>query len=141
MHLVPVRDVAAGLLHLARLDSALNGNIYHVSADDDPDNNFASVEKILSQTLAVGVRKLPLLPVPARLLPLLLRTLGRSDTNVARVYDSRKLRDTGFRPIDSVAAAVREFGATLPEEALSQTRAGGETRSRRRVAGTPSMKL
>lgn len=110
MHLVPVRNVAAALLHLAVLPTALNGNVYQVSSDDDPDNNFHSVEGMLSRSLGLEPRKLPLLSLPGQVLALLLRFLGRSDTNLARHYDSTKLMATGFMPLDSVADAVREFG-------------------------------
>jgi hypothetical protein len=91
----------------------LGGNIYHVSADDDPDNNFRSIEAALLLALNRKPRTLPLLPVPAGTLSLLLRMLGRSETDTARAYDSQKLLDTDFRPGDSVLSAVYEFGAAL----------------------------
>ena len=113
MHLVPVRNVAAALLHLAVLPAALNGNIYNVSSDDDPTNNFESVEAILLRSLGLQPRKLPLLPLPMQVLALILRLLGRSVTNMARIYDSQKLLATNVVPVDSVADAVREFGENL----------------------------
>lgn len=119
MHLVPVRNVAEALLHLATLPDRLNGNIYHVSSDDDPENNFATVEKVLSQALGVRPRGLPLLPVPAQVLSLLLGLAGRSETDSARIYDSRKLHAAGFKPTDSVVRAVREFGESFPPSELA----------------------
>ena len=113
MHLVPVRNVAAALLHLAQLPLPLSGNIYHVSSDDDPDNNFMSIERVLMRSLGLEPRKVPLLPVPIQVLALLLKLLGRSATDVARGYDSQKLLDTGFIPVDSVVNAVREFGEAI----------------------------
>lgn len=113
MHLVSVRDVTAALLHLAVLPTALNGNIYIVSADDDPENNFQSVETRLIHSLSLAPRKLPLLPVPSQVLSVLLALRGRSETNVKRIYDSRKLRDTNFRSVESVAAAIRGFAEGL----------------------------
>jgi nucleoside-diphosphate-sugar epimerase len=110
MHLVPVRNVAAALLHLSALPAPSNGNIYTVSSDDDPNNNFHDIEEILLRSLGLHPRKLPLLPIPSGVLSLTLRLLGRSEPGVARIYDSGKLYGTGFKPIDSVANAVREFG-------------------------------
>jgi nucleoside-diphosphate-sugar epimerase len=119
MHLVPVRDVVLALLHLANLPVPLNGNIYHVSSDEDPDNNFRTIEQVLSRALGLPSRRLPLLPVPPQLLALLLRALGRSETNLGRVYDSRKLLNTGFRPVDSVLRAVRDFGERYRDDDAS----------------------
>jgi len=113
MHLVPVRTVAAALLHVATLGTPAGGSIFNVSADEDPDNNFRSVETVLRESLGLSPRRLPLLPVPASALALLLRMRGRSDTDIARIYDSQKLFDTGFRPPESVVQAVRGFGASL----------------------------
>jgi nucleoside-diphosphate-sugar epimerase len=113
MHLVPVETVAAALLYLALLPEPLNGNIYMVSSDDDPDNNFARIEELLSLALGLEPRRMPLLPVPRVALRLMLRILGRSETNTSRVYDGGKLRTVGFEQIHSVANAVSRFGTTL----------------------------
>jgi nucleoside-diphosphate-sugar epimerase len=113
MHLVPVRNVTAALLHLSVLPAASNGNIYIVSSDHDPDNNFHNVEEIMLRSLGLQPRKLPLLPIPSEVLSLALRLLGRSELGVTRIYDSQKLHDSGFKPIDSVEKAVREFGENI----------------------------
>lgn len=110
MHLVPLRNVTAALLHLSLLPTALNGEIYIVSSDDDPHNNFHSIEEIMLQSLGLRTRKLPLLPFPSGALSLMLRLLGRSEVGMARIYDSGKLYDGGFKPMYSVVGAVREFG-------------------------------
>lgn len=110
MHLVPVRNVAAAVIHVAMLPSALGGNVYQVSSDDDPANNFHNVEGMLRQSLGLEPRKLPLAPLPLQVLGLALRLLGRSETNMARLYDSTKLLATGFAPVESVADAVWAFG-------------------------------
>lgn len=113
MHLVPVRNVTAALLHLAVLPAALNGDIYIVSSDDDPHNNFHDIEEIMLRSLGLRPRKLPLLPLPSKVLSLALRLLGRSEVGIARIYDSGKLHDGGFKPMDSVVSAVQEFGENI----------------------------
>jgi nucleoside-diphosphate-sugar epimerase len=110
MHLVPLRNVTAALLHLSFLPAALNGEIYIVSSDDDPHNNFRSIEKIMLRSLGLRPRKVPLLPFPSGVLSLMLRLLGRSEVGRARIYDSGKLHEVGFKPMNSVVGAVREFG-------------------------------
>jgi nucleoside-diphosphate-sugar epimerase len=113
MHLVPVRNVTAALLHLSVLPAASDGNIYIVSSDHDPSNNFHNIEEIMLRSLGLQARKLPLLPIPSEVLSLALRLLGRSELGVTRIYDSEKLHDSGFKPIDSVENAVREFGEKI----------------------------
>ena len=113
MHLVPVGDVAAALLHLAVYPTALSGNVYLVTADDDPENNYQSVEGILLRSLGRAPRKWPLLPIPPQVLSLLLKLRGRSEASMDRMYESQKLRTTKFTPCHSIAVAVREFGENI----------------------------
>ena len=113
MHLVPARDVAAALLHVAALPGALAGEVFIVSSDDDPSNNFQTVETLLAAALALKRRTLPPVFLPTGVLALLLRLRGRSETRLDRNFAHEKLRSTGFRPVDTIAAAVREFGESL----------------------------
>ena len=113
MHLVPVRTVAMALIHLGLLPGEIDGNVYIVSSDRDPDNNFRDVEALLLRSLDLPPRVLPLLPMPKQLLSLLLRLRGRSDTNMEREFSSEKLLATNFTPVDSVGAAVSAFAESL----------------------------
>ena len=113
MNLVPVQNVAQAVLHLASLPGPLAGNVFCVSADDDPANNFRCVETTLTQALGLKPRTFPLLPVPSALLSILLRLRGRSGAEALRQYDQHKLLATGFAPTTSVLSAVRELGAAL----------------------------
>lgn len=115
MHLVSIRDVTAALCHLAFLPTILNGNVYIVSSDDDPENNFQSVEANLLSSLGLAPRKFPLLPLPLQVLSLLLRLMGRSDRDMQRMYGCQKLLATNFKPVHSVAMAVREFGHNIQD--------------------------
>jgi nucleoside-diphosphate-sugar epimerase len=113
MHIVPVQNVVAAVLHVAQLQGPLQGAIFHVSCDDDPANNFRSIEAALAGALGLPARRLPVLPLPPSVLSMLLRLRGQSNGDTSRVYDPRKLLDTGFvRPV-SVARAVQEFGESL----------------------------
>lgn len=113
MHLVPVRNVVAALLHLAVCPSALEGNIYIVSSDEDPDNNFLRVEAILMETIGIGSRKLLPVTLPKILQSLLFRLMGLTDINLHRVYDSGKLHANSYKSVDSVADAIRGFAESL----------------------------
>lgn len=109
MHLVSAHNVAAAILHLSSLQNVLSGSTYFISSDDDPDNNFLSIEKILLQALGLKNRKIPLLPIPSFFLSTLLVLKKRSGVNLARTYKSKKLLNTNFTPIDSLHNAVSQF--------------------------------
>lgn len=116
MHLVSVHNVAAAILHLSTQESLFGRDIYFISSDDDPKNNFLSVETILRETLGLRRRKIPLLPIPSSFLSMLLKFKGRSEFNLSRTYDSQKLFATNFIPVDSLDNAVSEFGKSFLEK-------------------------
>ncbi len=119
MHLVPVRNVVAALLHLALSTKQLDGNIFIVSADEDVDNNFQRVEEILLDELGLNCTKFPYIILPRILQSLLFKFMNRNDINMNRTYDSKKLSDYGFEPIDSVNEAVRQFAHSIKQDNLT----------------------
>lgn len=110
MHLVPVATVAAAILHLVAQSDRYRDETFIVAADDDADNRFPTVERLLTVSLGLPPRQLPLVPLPRMLLSSILRLRSRSDPAIERLYSSDKLRATGFVPAVAVAAAVAEFG-------------------------------
>ena len=113
MHLVPVNDVVDSLLHLAYLKDNLNRNVYIISADDDQNNNFNSVERILLNSLGLKPRFFPVMPVPLGVLSFLLRLRGRSASNMKRRYSYKKLRSTNFKRKDTLINAIQQFSESL----------------------------
>ena len=111
MHLVPVSTVVAAILHAARLPGRMAGEVFMVAADDDADNRFSSVEAILRGALGLAPARIPAFPVSRELLSIALRLRGRSDRGQERNYSWEKLRLTGFSPAETVADAVRSYGA------------------------------
>lgn len=100
MNLVHVDNVVAAIVFLADCGHVLGKEVFIVSDDDAPSNNFASVE--LSMTREFGVRgsRLPRIFVPSWLLSLMLRALRKNNVNPLCIYDSGKLRSLGFqRPV------------------------------------------
>ena len=82
-------------------------------SEDDPDNSFQAVEAILMGSMGLGQRAFPVMPLSRQALSILLRMMGRPDTDMARTFDLGKLRATILRAAVSVASAVREFGETI----------------------------
>jgi len=113
MHLVSVNNVANALLHLVFFKKPLNNNIYIVSSDDDPKNNFKKVEECLMQAMGIKKRSIPLIPIPIIILSLILRLRGRSHFNMIRKYDSKKLRLTGFLETSPPLNAVHAVGISM----------------------------
>ena len=119
MHLVPARNVVSALLHMALLTKQLDGNIFIVSADDDIDNNFQRVGEILTEELGLNRNIFPYITLPRVLQLFLFKIINRNDINMNRTYDSKKLSDYDFEPIDSVNEAVRQFAHSIKQDNLT----------------------
>jgi nucleoside-diphosphate-sugar epimerase len=113
MHLVPVRNVVEALLCLSLSHKQLDGDIFIVSADEDIDNNFQKVEEILLDELGLNRVFIPYLTLPRVLQSLLFKLINRNDINMNRTYDSKKLNDYGFEPVDSVNEAIHQFSHSI----------------------------
>ena len=101
MNLVHIANVVAAIIILIRYTKRFDGETIIVSDDDEPNNNFASVERRLMQIFEINEYPLPRLQLPLGLLSSLLTMLGRNNVNPRCNYDSGKLLSLGFkRPVD-----------------------------------------
>jgi len=108
LNLVPVQDVARALIHLCKL-SSLHSGIYICSADDDPDNRYDKVEKIMRDLLEKQKIMEPI-RLPEYILRMMLRYYRSGAGRFAnRNYSSEKLIRTGFKRSQTIAQAVQEF--------------------------------
>jgi nucleoside-diphosphate-sugar epimerase len=124
MNLVSVHNVVAALCFLAARPAGVDREIFIISDDDDPTNNYADVERKLRRLLGLPTERVPPLPFVARLLPLLLRLRGRSNVDPHAAYSCEKLRLTGFEKPVAFAAALDEFAAWYRSEHGPSPRAG-----------------
>ena len=115
MHLVPVRNVAHALLCLALTKKKLDKNIFLVCSDDDIDNNFEKVEEILINELGLKVNKFPKIFLPPILQKLLFKVTRRNNLGLNSIYDSSKIKEYGFKPIDTVREAISQFAYSIRE--------------------------
>lgn len=111
MNLVPVADVVGAIIFVMRRDIDLDGEIFIVSDDDSPINNFANVEKFLMKEFQVGEYLIPRIHLPLGLLAFLLRVMGKDNVNPRRNYDPRKLKDIGFERIVRFETALAEYAS------------------------------
>lgn len=123
MNLVPVANVSAAILFLSRYAGRFEGEIFIVSDDDDPNNNFIDVERFLMNALGLKKYPLPQLPIPLTLLKCLLMLMGRNNINPRRNFDPGKLNKLGFKKPLSLAQGLAEYAAwyreSLPDERTS----------------------
>lgn len=101
MNLVPVRNVVAAIMFLITRPENLGGEIFNISDDDCPANNFADVERLLINALGLPNHPFSRVPVPPYLLSFLLACMGRNIINPHCNFSPDKLLHLGFiRPIE-----------------------------------------
>lgn len=96
MNLIPVENVAAAIHFLIEKDTQYNSEVFIISDDEDPLNNFRSVESYFKRRFRSKNNLIPRIPVPKRGLQLILKMAGKSNCNPDRIYSSDKINRIGF---------------------------------------------
>jgi nucleoside-diphosphate-sugar epimerase len=105
---VSVYNVVAALILLASTDVKQEKVIYNISDDDDVDNNYNSVEKIISSNLALPVGYPVDVGLPPTSLSLLLRLIpGHSPPD--RVYSYDRISALGYGKTVSLRRTISEM--------------------------------
>ncbi len=105
---VSVDNVVAALMLLAWSPAIRSGEIYHISDDDDPDNNYGAVEEIVNVALDEGRgRSAPRIALPPLLLSMLFRLLPDA-APPDRIYSSTKIRSLGYEKVTSLRSTILE---------------------------------
>jgi len=112
MNLVPVATVVSTCEFLLDFPGPLRAEVFIVSADDDPLNNFRDIERLLRAALNIPDYAVPPLFAPQGLLAAALRLAGRSNWNPGRIYEAKKLERAGYAgPSTTLEDALRDFAA------------------------------
>ncbi|CAN7456580.1 NAD-dependent epimerase/dehydratase family protein [Polaromonas sp. LjRoot131] len=111
-HLVPVETVVAALRFIGARPGPDGIEMFIVSDDDDPFNNFRDVERVLMDELKLPSYRIPRLPLPRFLLETLMRFMGRANVNTQTEYRCDKLSNAGFVKPVTLKAALQQFAAT-----------------------------
>ena len=122
MNLVHVANVVAAISFLIRYSKRLDGQIFIVSDDDDPKNNFIDVENFLIDALGSNRYCLPRIPVPLVVLKGLLLLLDRNNVNPHCNFDSSKLHNLGFKSPISLTEGLAEYAAWYRASHLGENR-------------------
>jgi len=120
MHAVDVECVAAAVLFLASAPLEAPVERFIVSQDDEPMNDYRSIEAFLVRRF--GAAPYPLAPVapPPFLLSAGLRLAGRSVTDPLRSYSAAKLASCGFRRPRGFQDALEEYAGWLEQRETGQ---------------------
>jgi nucleoside-diphosphate-sugar epimerase len=124
MNLVPVANVAAAIVFLSRYAGRFENEIFIVSDDGDPKNNFIDVELFLMNALGAKKYRLPQLTLPLTLLKWLLMSMGRNNVNPRCGFDMGKLRKLGFKSPVSLDQGLAEYAAWYRTSRLGGKEAG-----------------
>ncbi len=111
MNLVHVTNVVAAIIFLAQYAGRLEGEIFIVSDDGEPKNNFIEVERFLMDAMGIKKYYLPRVPLPLFLLKSLLTLIGRNNVNPRCNFDSSKLHKLGFKSPVSLSQGLAEYAA------------------------------
>ena len=109
MNLVSVANVVAAIIFMVKREENFNGEVFIVSEDDNPGNNFADVERLLMEQLELKSYQVPTVSIPLGVLTFLLKVLGKNDANPRCNFDSRKLLALGFRRPVEFEAGLKNY--------------------------------
>ena len=111
MNLVCVENVVAALEFLLDAGSKIDREVFIVSDDDAPGNNYLDIEKGLMKNLGIKPFPLPRIPLPMWLLAALLRLAKKPQANPVVKYSDLKLARFGFAKPMKLEAGIDSFSA------------------------------
>ncbi len=120
MNLVHLDNVIAAIRFLIDYPSNLDGATFIISDDYDVANNFMDVERTARDLLKVKAYPLPVVALPAGLLSLILRVLGRNIIDTTCRFKSDRLFSLGFHPQVSLENGLRDYFYWYRQAVLQQ---------------------
>ncbi|OGP62306.1 MAG: hypothetical protein A2V65_10585 [Deltaproteobacteria bacterium RBG_13_49_15] len=97
LNLVCIDNVVSALAFLIHTDRKVDREVFLISDDESPINNYHDVENFLMKRLGLKAYPVPVIPLPDLVLKVLLKLTGRTNTNPFLVYDCRKILSLGFK--------------------------------------------
>ncbi|MDQ5984346.1 MAG: hypothetical protein CSYNP_00039 [Syntrophus sp. SKADARSKE-3] len=109
MNLVYIENVTAAIEYLIRADRFINSEIFIISDDEDPANNYRDIEKYLMARMGCKPYRGAPISLPFPILKTMLRLTGRSNDNPNLLYDCGKLKSYGFEKPVSFKEGLSRF--------------------------------
>lgn len=97
MNMVYIDNVIAAIAFLIDINEKMNKEIFIVSDDEHPLNNYGDIEKYLMKYFGHKNYRVPRISLPFFILAFFLKLVGRSNLDPASVYDCQKLLNAGFK--------------------------------------------
>jgi nucleoside-diphosphate-sugar epimerase len=121
MNLVYIDNVISALIFLMETSLQIEKDVFVISDDDSPMNNFWGVEKHLIKCLNYDGYLFPRIHFPSWTLKIALILARRSVTQFKRVYHTRKLMEAGFLKTTSFEDGLTAFAKWYEREFLSSS--------------------
>ncbi len=100
LNLVCVDNVVAAMVFLGETDRKVDKEVFIISDDNAPCNNYLDVKNLLIKKLLLKVYPMPLIRIPSFLLGAVLKLVGKPQSNPLVKYSDQKLISFGFiKPI------------------------------------------
>lgn len=108
MNLVSVENVVEALIYLLDAGSKVDREIFIISDDDSPMNNYRDIEKLLLDELG---KSFPVksVPLPLIFLYLLRQISGKPAANLSIRYSDKKLASFGFKKPQPLVDGIASF--------------------------------
>lgn len=121
MHAIDVESLVQAMVFIATADIKAIHPVFFVADDEHPLNNYMDIESRMAK--AMGVLPLPSwLPyLPSSSFKLILRALGRPDSDPNRVYSTRKLQALGFRGHRDLEIALDQYARWYGETSRAES--------------------
>jgi nucleoside-diphosphate-sugar epimerase len=123
MNLVFIDNVVSALVFLMETSLRIDKDIFIISDDDSPKNNFWGVEKHLIQCLKYDDYLFPRIHLPGWMLKIALILARRPFTQFNRVYHSGKIMEAGFQKTISFENGLNAFAKWYERDVLSSSKA------------------
>lgn len=108
-HYVPVEFVVSVIEYFCFTRKRFSAEIFIVSADDEPLNNFQSIEKICREELHLAMYKFPVVRLPRICLEWFFRLFNKPTIDSRIVYSPRKLNNLEQQCNDRFEELLRKF--------------------------------
>lgn len=109
MNLVFIDTVVAALAFLVKAPVNLDGEVFIVSDDEIPSNNYRDIETYFMRAMGYKDYSVSPVPLPLMLPHLLLRIMGRTNVNPVCVYDCGKILSAGLKKPLSFEEGLSRF--------------------------------
>jgi len=113
MNLVSVETVADSIIYFIKAPQAYDHEVFIVSDDEYPENNFIDVERQLKNALGIPDYRLKRIDLPLMTLATLLRLTRKTNINPLRRYSCEKLLRCGFHKKSTFIENLKAYAKAL----------------------------